>query len=52
MENNEKLQEQVNNFADKITEVKNEVHKKIVGQDELIESLLIGLFSKGHILIE
>ena len=52
MENNEKLQEQVNNFADKIVAVKNEVHKKIVGQDELIESLLIGLFSKGHILIE
>jgi hypothetical protein len=30
MENNEKLQEQVNTYADKITEVKNEVHKKIV----------------------
>ena len=52
MENNEKLQEQVNNFANKIVEVKNEVHKKIVGQENLIESLLIGLFSKGHILIE
>ena len=50
--NTEQLQEKINLASDKILEVKNEVHKKIVGQDDLIESLLIGLFSKGHILIE
>jgi MoxR-like ATPase len=54
MENNntEKLQEQINLAADKIAEVKNEVHKKIVGQENLIDSLIIGLLAKGHILIE
>ncbi len=52
MENIEKLQEQINNASDKINEVKKEVHKKIVGQEELIESLIIGLLAKGHILIE
>jgi len=52
MQNTEKLQEQINLAADKIAEVKNEVHKKIVGQENLIESLIIGLLAKGHILIE
>jgi len=51
MENTE-LQEKINLASDKIVEVKNEVHKKIVGQDDLIESLIVGLLSKGHILIE
>jgi len=36
----------------KIEAIKNEVKKIIVGQEELIDSLLIGLISDGHILIE
>ncbi len=32
--------------------IKREFHKVIVGQDQLIESVLIGLLSGGHILIE
>lgn len=32
--------------------VRNEIHKVIVGQDELINLLLAGLFTKGHVLIE
>ncbi len=36
----------------KIEAIKNEVKKIIVGQEELIDSLLIGLISNGHILIE
>ncbi len=46
--NNEKI-----NFASsKIQEVKNELKKKIVWQDNLIDSLIIGLLAKGHILVE
>ncbi|MDQ7009764.1 MAG: AAA family ATPase [Candidatus Gracilibacteria bacterium] len=53
MENNEEvLQEQINIASDKIRDVKNEIHKKIVGQEDLIENLIIGLLAKGHILIE
>jgi MoxR-like ATPase len=36
----------------KLTEIKQEVQKVIVGQDEMIDSLLIGLLCEGHILLE
>ncbi|MDD3144992.1 MAG: MoxR family ATPase [Candidatus Gracilibacteria bacterium] len=36
----------------KIQEVKTELKKKIVGQENLIDCLLIGLFANGHILVE
>ncbi|MDX1808804.1 MAG: MoxR family ATPase [Sulfurospirillaceae bacterium] len=36
----------------KIEEIKNEIGKIIVGQEELVDSLLIGLISGGHILVE
>ena len=37
---------------DKITEIKKEIGKIIVGQEDLVDSLLIGLISGGHILVE
>ncbi len=59
MENNEiiaskeeEFEEKVKKASIKINEVKKEVHKKIVGQDELINSMIIWLFAKWHILIE
>ena len=36
----------------KITEIKKEIGKIIVGQEDLVDSLLIGLISGGHILVE
>ncbi len=36
----------------KIEEIKREIKKVIVGQEELIDSLLIGLIANGHILVE
>jgi MoxR-like ATPase len=35
-----------------VNTIRNEISKILVGQRKLIESLLIGLFSKGHVLIE
>jgi len=35
-----------------IIDIKNEVQKVIVGHEELIDALLIGLISDGHILVE
>jgi len=37
---------------DKITAIKNEVSKVMVGQEALIDALLIGLITDGHILVE
>lgn len=49
---NEILEQKINTHAEKINEVVDEVHKKIVGQDDFIKSLLIWLFAKWHILVE
>jgi len=35
-----------------IEEIKKEIHKVIIGQNELVDALLIGLLSNGHILVE
>ncbi len=35
-----------------IEAIKNEIKKIIVGQEELIDSLLVGLIANGHILVE
>lgn len=40
------------NLNSKINEIKEELSKVIVGQENLIESLLIGLLCDGHILLE
>ena len=35
-------------FSQQFTALKNEIQKVIVGQEEIIELLLVSLFSKGH----
>lgn len=44
--------EQSHAFTTKIEALRSEIKKVIVGQDELIDMLIVGLFSKGHILLE
>ncbi len=39
-------------MREKLEEIKNEVRKVIVGQDEMIDGLLIGLLCEGHVLLE
>jgi MoxR-like ATPase len=39
-------------MSEKLTQIRNEVQKVIVGQEEMINSLLIGLLCEGHILLE
>jgi len=43
--------ELVEKLAEKIKKVKSEIAKVIVGQDEIVDQLLISLFSKGHCLL-
>ena len=37
---------------EKIVQLKEELKKSVVGQESMIEGLIIGLLSDGHILIE
>ena len=39
-------------MQNKIEAIKKEIAKAVVGQDEMVNGLLIGLFSEGHILVE
>ncbi|MCP4747650.1 MAG: MoxR family ATPase [Desulfobacteraceae bacterium] len=48
----EELNRQIEEQHTLIHQIRNEIGKVLVGQHELIEGLLIGLFTKGHILIE
>lgn len=39
-------------IKDQVARIRDEVSKRVVGQDGLIQSILITLFSSGHILLE
>jgi MoxR-like ATPase len=41
----------VEELSDTVKRIKNEIAKVIVGQDEIIDQLLISLFSRGHCLL-
>ena len=40
------------NLHNKIVELKEEISKGVIGQDEMVNSILIGLLTSGHILLE
>ncbi len=44
--------EDVQYIKEKFESVKKEIEKVIVGQDEMIEAIIIALFADGHILLE
>ena len=39
-------------MKNKIEELKQEISKQVIGQKDMIDALLIGLFTNGHILLE
>lgn len=39
-------------MLEKISLIKQEIFKVIVGQEEMVDALLVGILSKGHILLE
>ncbi|GAB4338676.1 MAG: MoxR family ATPase [Calditrichia bacterium] len=43
--------EALQTLAEAYRKIKSEIHKVIIGQDEIIDQLLISLFSRGHCLI-
>ena len=46
------LNEKINHASGFVTRINNELSKVIVGQQGMIERLLIGLLSNGHVLLE
>jgi len=48
----EELQEQITQSSGWIQDVKNEMAQVLVGQEQLVDRLLIGLLCNGHILLE
>jgi len=46
------LNSKAEKFAEKLTKVHSEINKVIVGQEIVIEKLLIALISNGHVLVE
>lgn len=47
-----KLNEKINEKSKFLDSILGEISKTIVGQDEIVNKILIGLFSNGHILLE
>lgn len=47
MSDKEKVDQLVNHYKD----LKNEIHKVIVGQDDVVDQVLISIFSRGHCLL-
>lgn len=47
-----KIHEKIQKESVFVQTLKQEISKVIVGQDDLIEKILVGLLSKGHILLE
>src|SRR6202043_2482306 len=48
----QKIKDQVLQYSDLLERVKTEVRKVLIGQDQMLERLLIALLTGGHVLLE
>lgn len=46
------LQSNINQLTKRVTQIKDEIGKVVVGQETIIDLLLAGIFTGGHILLE
>ena len=51
-ENIHKLNERASHYSEQILKPRTEVKNKIIGQDDIIDNMLIALISQGHVLLE
>lgn len=52
MEENVQVDEKLVRFRENVTAVRQEIKKLLVGQDQLLDLMMVALFTKGHILLE
>ncbi len=45
-------EEKVKRFSEVIAKIKNELHKDVVGQDEIIDNVIISIIAGGNVLLE
>jgi len=50
--NIDKIQEKIEEESKFIYEIQNSIHEVIVGQDELIEKLILAILTNGHVFLE
>jgi len=48
----QQISEEIERESQSVYRLSNEINKKVIGQEKMVESLLIGLLSNGHILLE
>ena len=48
----EQLEQRLGDFRDCFAKMKTEIHRSIVGYDEMIDDVLVSVFSQGHVLLE
>ena len=48
----QQISEEIENESRAVYRLSNEINKKVIGQEKMVESLLIGLLANGHILLE
>ncbi len=46
------IEEKIRNFRDNFEQLRAEIHKAIVGNEEIVELVLVALISNGHVLLE
>lgn len=46
------IEEEIKPLLGKLTELKKAVHEVIIGQDVVLDQMIIGLLAKGHVLLE
>ena len=44
--------EQVKSFSEKVLEIKNEIRKDVVGQDDIVNNVIIAIIAGGNVLLE
>src|SRR5690606_16153720 len=48
----QQISEEIENESRAVYRLSNEINKKVIGQEKMVENLLIGLLANGHILLE
>ena len=47
-----KIEQEITELTGKLSELKREIHKVIVGQEEVLDQLIVAMLASGHILVE